>query len=72
MGTEMALRRRTMAVIHMDRIIGTSLHAGGTTDTTVAIEIDDAVVMLKKGRGWADLHARRIAAMIAAEDRRRA
>ena len=68
MRAEMTFRRGTFIRIDINGIVRTSLHTGLTSDAAFGTEIDDAVFPLVHRRHWADRHARRILAMVAARD----
>ncbi len=65
---EMTFRRGAIVGIHVNRIVGTGLHAGLAADAAVGVEIDDAVLALIHRRHGANRDARRLLAMIAARD----
>ena len=67
-----ALRGRVRVGIDVDRVVGARLHARLATDAHVLVELDDAVVALVHRRDRADADARRVCAMVAAGDLKRA
>ena len=65
---EVALLGGARVGIDEELIVRARHHAGPAADADVAVEIDDAVGPLVEGAGGADVHARRLLALIA-EDR---
>ncbi len=53
--------------IDVKRIIGTSLHAGFTTDAPFVVEIDDAIGTTEKCHRGTNFDTRRVVAMVAAQ-----
>src|SRR5437588_668176 len=70
MGTIVALGRGLAVGINVERVIGACLHAGLTANTTLGIEIDDAVPALKESLRRANSDTRSIGAVIAAVDKK--
>src|SRR5262249_35279255 len=68
-GTIVALRRRVGRGVDVERVVRTRLHAGLAADAAVAIEVHDAVGPAVERDGRADGHARRVVAVVAAQDR---
>src|SRR5581483_11578634 len=71
-GAEVALRRGVRVRINVQRVVGAGLHARLAADATVAVEVHDAVRPLVERHRRADGHARRVGAVIAAQDREEA
>ncbi len=65
---EVALVRRRGLGVDVDRVVGAGVHAGLAADAVVVFEVDHAVVGTEQRRGRADLHARRVVAVVAAHD----
>jgi len=68
MRAKMALRRRAIVGIHINRIVRTGLHAGFTPDAAVGVEIDNAVLALIHRSDGTNRDARRLLAVVAARD----
>ena len=66
MPAEMALGRSVSVRIHIDGVIGTSLHAGLAANAAEGIEIHDRVFALVHGAYRTNLNARRFFAVVAA------
>ncbi len=62
---KMALLNRSQIFIQKERIVRAGLHTGPTTDTRVSVNINDAILSLRKGFNGANGHARRIRALVA-------
>ncbi len=62
---EVALLGRVGVRIDEKLIVRAGDHARATADARHSIQVDDAVAPAEKRRGWADLHARRVFALIA-------
>src|SRR5258708_39442712 len=67
MRAEVALGGGAGSWIDVKRVVGTGLHAGFASDAAAVVEINDAVVALEQRAGWANLDARRLLAMVAAQ-----
>ena len=52
--------------VEIDRVVGTGLHTGFTSDADAWVELDDTVVALIHGADGTDAHARRVGAVVAA------
>ena len=68
MRAEMAFRGGAIIRIHVNRIVGTGLHAGLAANAAVGVEIDDPVLALVHRGHRTDRDAGRLLAMIAARD----
>lgn len=72
MRTEVALRCSMGFSVDVDRIVWTGLQAALAADAAIGIKVDDPVTSPEERPGRADAHARRVRAVIAAQDRKRA
>jgi hypothetical protein len=52
--------------VEIDRVIGTGLHAGFTSDANARVKFDDAIITLIHRSHGTDAHTRRVGAMITA------
>jgi hypothetical protein len=68
MRAESAFRGGVGFGVKIDRVVGTGLHAGFTSDANARIKFNDAVITLIHGGDRTNTHTRRIGAMITARD----
>jgi hypothetical protein len=66
MRAKMAFSCRAIVGVHVNRIVGTGLHAGLTTNAAIGIEIDNSIFTLVHRRHRTDGDAGRLLAMVAA------
>src|SRR5262249_47248153 len=68
-GAVVALLDRPLVLVQIDRVVRARLHARAAADARISIDIHDPVRSLLEGVDRADLHARRVVAVVAAQNR---
>jgi hypothetical protein len=70
MGAVVTFRRCRCLRIDIESVVGTSLHTGFTTDTSLSVEINDAVFTLPEGSNRTNVCTGRIITMVTSHHRK--
>ena len=68
MGAEVTFCGRVGVGVDVDSVVGAGLHTGFAADADLWVKFNNAICALIHGCDWADTHAGRVGAMVAAGD----